>query len=672
MDYLETMKHEVQTVKDAVLKLQFSLLEGIKHESQLMTSGALLSQSDYQDVVTERSIAGMCGHPLCTNPLPTERPWKGRYRVSLKEHKVYDLQETYMYCSTGCLINSRTFAASLKEERPSDLKPAKLSGILNLFYGPSLGPDDAVASGGGDMGLSGLRIEEKMDTTAGEVSVEEWIGPSNAIDGYVPRREKNMEAGRSNNDRGSGKKEHIGLSYEDMDFTSVIITQDEYSVSKIVPPVKDKDKKGKARSNEVNRLGNLTQKPNAPSVSTQEMRSKNLNKSEDMSTSDGKVGLLEDKIAGPSQNVAKKGGKELQLGSEKSKDVTTMDYKVCVNEGPSQNNSQKDGKESQMGKDLTAGVLKSSLKTSDSNRTNRSVTWADEKTNADVRNLCEVKGLKDEEVGQESYRFVSAEACAMALSQAAEAVASGECEASDAASEAGVIILPSPHGEGEVKSEENGDVVDTEPLQLKWPPKPGFSEADLLDSEDSWYDSPPEGFNLSLSPFSTMFMALFAWMSSSSLAYIYGKDESFHEDYLSINGREYPRKVVMLDGRSSEIKITLAGCLSRALPGLVAELRLPIPISTLEQGMGHLLDTMSFMDPLPAFRMKQWQVIVLLFLDALSVARIPALTQHMVGRRILLPKVLEGAQISMDEFEIMKDVMIPLGRVPQFSTQSGG
>ncbi|GER46511.1 malate dehydrogenase [Striga asiatica] len=204
------MNHEVQTVKDAVLKLQCSLLEGIKHESQLTTSGALLSQSDYQDVVTERTIAGICGHPLCTNPLPTERPRKGRYRVSLKEHKVYDLQETYKYCSTGCLINSRTFAATLKEERPSDLNLAKLRGILNLFYGPISGPNDVGMSGNGDMGLSGLRIEEKMGKTAGEVSVEEWIGPSNAIDGYVPRREKNLDAGQSNNDRKSGKKEHIG------------------------------------------------------------------------------------------------------------------------------------------------------------------------------------------------------------------------------------------------------------------------------------------------------------------------------------------------------------------------------------------------------------------------------------------------------------------------------
>lgn len=82
-----------------------------------------------------------------------------------------------------------------------------------------------------------------------------------------------------------------------------------------------------------------------------------------------------------------------------------------------------------------------------------------------------------------------------------------------------------------------------------------------------------------------MWMAIFAWMTSSSLAYIYGEDDSFHEEYLSINGREYPRKIVLADGRSSEIKQTLAGCLARALPVLVADLRLPIPVSRLERGV---------------------------------------------------------------------------------------
>lgn len=161
-------------------------------------------------------------------------------------------------------------------------------------------------------------------------------------------------------------------------------------------------------------------------------------------------------------------------------------------------------------------------------------------------------------------------------------------------------------------------------------------------------------------------------MTSSSLAYIYGRDESCHVEYLFVNGREYPSRVVLPDGRSSEIKQTLAGCLGRASPGVIAALKLPTPVSTLEQGLAGLLETMSFMDALPPFRMKQWQAIVLLFLDALSICRIPGLTPHLTSRRVLIPKVLEGAQISAEEYEIMKELVIPLGRVPQFSMQSGG
>lgn len=80
-------------------------------------------------------------------------------------------------------------------------------------------------------------------------------------------------------------------------------------------------------------------------------------------------------------------------------------------------------------------------------------------------------------------------------------------------------------------------------------------------------------------------MSLFAWTSSCSLAYIYGQDESRHEEYLYINGREYPCRIIASDGRSLEIKQALAGCLARALPGLVTYLRLPVPLSTLEKEM---------------------------------------------------------------------------------------
>lgn len=151
---------------------------------------------------------------------------------------------------------------------------------------------------------------------------------------------------------------------------------------------------------------------------------------------------------------------------------------------------------------------------------------------------------------------------------------------------------------------------------MKWSKKTGIVESDFFDSEDSWFDSPPEEFVLDvsfllnnycmcvyiciyyylltiflffcnqLSPFAKMFMSLFAWVSSSTLAYVYGgEDSSAEEHYSSINGREYPQKIVLADGRSSEIKLTLSACLARSLPGLIRHLRLATPVSTIEYGM---------------------------------------------------------------------------------------
>lgn len=82
-----------------------------------------------------------------------------------------------------------------------------------------------------------------------------------------------------------------------------------------------------------------------------------------------------------------------------------------------------------------------------------------------------------------------------------------------------------------------------------------------------------------------MWDSLFGWVSSSSLAYIYGKEESAHEEFISVNGKEYPRRIILGDGLSSEIKETMAGCLARALPRVTTYLRLPIAISELEKGL---------------------------------------------------------------------------------------
>ncbi|KAF4399171.1 hypothetical protein G4B88_023765 [Cannabis sativa] len=103
-------------------------------QNQLSTIGSLISRSDYNDIVTERALANLCGNPLCFKPLPSDRPRrKSRYRISLKEYKVYDLQETYMYCSSDCVVNSGTFGRSLNEERCSILDSSKIDAVLVLI-----------------------------------------------------------------------------------------------------------------------------------------------------------------------------------------------------------------------------------------------------------------------------------------------------------------------------------------------------------------------------------------------------------------------------------------------------------------------------------------------------------------------------------------------------------
>ncbi|CAI9101354.1 OLC1v1038657C1 [Oldenlandia corymbosa var. corymbosa] len=679
-------KGEVFTVKDAVYRVQHCLLEGIQDENKLFAAGSVMSRGDYQDVVTERSIAKLCGYPLCRNILPSEAPKKGRYRISLKEHKVYDLQETYMYCSAECVINSRAFASSLLEERSSALNPAKLNQVLRLFEG--LGLEDSKTDVGekSKFGPSALKIQEKMDRRAGEVTLEEWMGPSNAIEGYVPQKDPSFsqqqqdkyEEGLKSKADAQSKPKKCEV-FSGVDFTSTIIFQDEYSVSKAPDKVnmtstgKSESRKGKVKQKDLKRHSAKSEQLVASGGHN--------NKSKESAKAQTKQGLQE-KLDELSKDVNQK-----LVITDSSSDSGRNSSDFNFSEGTSDIRDEK-------ALVLNQTSRRSSIKSSIGKKETRSVTWADEKTDGKSnKNLCEFRESEDktdnkgqkilldlnvsedknntsgrlgtvEVKGDEDPdRLLSAEACARALTEAAEAVASGESDISNAISEAGIIVLPPPGDIADFKAKEKFDMLDSEPDSLKWPMNSS--------SSDSWYDEPPEGFNLALSPFATMYMALFAWTSSCSLAYIYGHDESLHEEYLCVNGREYPRKTIALDGRSSEIKLALSGCLARALPGLVTELRLPVPLSTLEKEMDHLLDTMSFLDPLPPFRMKQWQLVVLLFLDALSVCRIPSLTPCMTGRRVLLPKVFQGAQITAEEYEIMKDLLIPLGRVPQFAMQCG-
>lgn len=178
-------------VKEAVYKIQLSLLDGIRDANQLFAAGFLICRSDYEDVVTERSISNLCGYPLCPNSLPSDRSArKGRFKISREENKLVDLREREKYCSSACLEISKTFAASFGEERSAVLDPGKISEVLGLFGELSLEEKEK-------NGVSELKIMERADAKAGEVAPEDWIGPSNAIEGYVPMRERSSWPSRT-------------------------------------------------------------------------------------------------------------------------------------------------------------------------------------------------------------------------------------------------------------------------------------------------------------------------------------------------------------------------------------------------------------------------------------------------------------------------------------------
>ncbi|KAL1212756.1 putative RNA polymerase II subunit B1 CTD phosphatase RPAP2 [Cardamine amara subsp. amara] len=712
-------KDQVIAINDAVHKLQLAMLEGITDQKQLFAAANLISKSDYEDVVTERAIAKLCGYPLCRRFLASEVSRRGKYRISLKEHKVYDIQETRKLCSAGCLIDSKAFSRTLQDARTSEFDTVKLNEILGLFC--DLGEKDSL-SVNEDLGLSKLTIRENFDVRGGDLSLEQWMGPSNAVEGYVPLDRSNSKSRNGKNDskaiQSNKEKKHEDSGFSEMDFTSTVIFPDEYSVSKLplqtkeASPVKEsedgkgitvvteqtlvpatKKKSRYLREKEKEKKMNFGFDGNdlasfgfdelgcASSVTTNDGYSLEYSVSKQMKdpsschlkglqTLDGKNALL-----GSSSGSNTKGSR---TKSEKNRKIVSVEYHAnsCEDAEEILTAETYKGLKPQDGCSSSKTITKSCLKISGSKKINRSVTWADK--NDGCGDLCEVRNnditpgvnlscTNTEDVNSVS-RLALAEACAKALSQA-EAVFSGDSDASDAAAKAGIFLFPSTHQLDEEVTEEHieEEMTEDEPTLLKWPNKPGILDSDVFDRDQSWVDGPPEGFNLTLSSFAVMWDLLFGWVSSSSLAYIYGKDESAHEEFLLVNEKTYPRKIIMGEWLSSEIKETVAGSLARALPRVATDLKLPVAISELEKGLGSLLETMSLTGAVPSFRVEQWLVIVLLFLEALSVSHIPRIAPSLSNRN----KILEGSGIRNEEYEIMKDILLPLGRVPQFATLSG-
>lgn len=266
----------------------------------------------------------------------------------------------------------------------------------------------------------------------------------------------------------------INLITGEMDFVSTIIMQDEYSVSKVSPGQTDATTHHQIKPSAVvklpEKIGSKVARNdnyNIQDVSSSFKSSLNLSTSE----KDEEVAKSCEAVVKSSSNYAirKKDVHSVSI-SERQCDVEWNDparksiplkgetSRVTVNGDASTSNFNPAKVEEKFHVVKTGGSCKtktkSSLKSAGDKKLGRSVTWADEKIDsAGSSDLCEVKefgDIKNESDSVDStdvandedeLRRASAEACAIALSQASEAVASGDSDVPDAGNYRSFYVL---------------------------------------------------------------------------------------------------------------------------------------------------------------------------------------------------------------------------------------
>lgn len=93
-----------------VVEFVESMLEPDIEAEQLEAGERLICQADFDDIVQERYILRICGFPLCSNKITRE--WRQRYKLSVKDRKIYDVEVRKLYCSVTCMERSLKYRDS--------------------------------------------------------------------------------------------------------------------------------------------------------------------------------------------------------------------------------------------------------------------------------------------------------------------------------------------------------------------------------------------------------------------------------------------------------------------------------------------------------------------------------------------------------------------------------
>ncbi|XP_068995673.1 putative RNA polymerase II subunit B1 CTD phosphatase rpap2 [Embiotoca jacksoni] len=148
----EKLRENLELEKRALHVVE-RLLEDSVAEDFLVDCAKFITSANYKDTIEERSIARLCGYPICPNKLikiPTQQ-----YRISTKTNKVYDITERKCFCSNICYKASKEFELQISKmplwlrhhDGPSEIKLMKkedggMSGAEVMLSGKRLKEDD--------------------------------------------------------------------------------------------------------------------------------------------------------------------------------------------------------------------------------------------------------------------------------------------------------------------------------------------------------------------------------------------------------------------------------------------------------------------------------------------------------------------------------------------------
>ncbi|TST47739.1 RNA polymerase II subunit B1 CTD phosphatase Rpap2 [Bagarius yarrelli] len=177
----ETLRQKLELERRA-LQVVERLLDNSVTEDFLTDCTRLITPANYKDAVEERSIAKMCGYPVCSNTLANVPGQK--YKISTKTNKVYDITERKCFCSNFCYKASKYLEVQIsksplwlrKEERPPEVKllgkgDGGTSGLEVKISDKPVSTSDVENPVPGCTGLPGDSIEsENSDEEQGFVS----------------------------------------------------------------------------------------------------------------------------------------------------------------------------------------------------------------------------------------------------------------------------------------------------------------------------------------------------------------------------------------------------------------------------------------------------------------------------------------------------------------------